>query len=70
VERAEKELKAFKKLMVNKRPTTAVNITIPVKDFAYYNSESMKWMVEPGEYKISVGSSSRDIRGTTVVSIQ
>jgi beta-glucosidase len=70
VERAEKELKAFKKLMVNKGATTAVNITIPVKDFAYFNSESMKWMVEPGEYKISVGSSSRDIRGTTVVSIQ
>lgn len=70
VERAEKELKAFKKVLVNKGATEAVAITIPVKDLAYFDAETMKWVVEPGEYKISVGSSSRDIRETAVISIQ
>jgi beta-glucosidase len=70
VERAEKELKAFKKVLVNKGGSTAVSITIPLKDLAYFDTETMKWIVEPGEYKISVGSSSRDIRGTAVVSIR
>jgi beta-glucosidase len=69
VERAEKELKAFKKVLVNKGGTAAVNITIPVKDLAYFDTETMKWIVEPGDYKISVGSSSRDIRGTAAITI-
>lgn len=70
VERAEKELKAFKKILVNRGATAAVNLTIPVKELAYFDAVSMKWVVEPGEYKISVGSSSRDIRATAVVSVQ
>jgi len=70
VERAEKELKAFKKVQVNKGATAAVTITIPVKDLAYFDTETMKWVVEPGEYKISVASSSRDIRESVVVSVQ
>lgn len=69
VERAEKELKAFKKILVNKGGTTDVNITIPVKDLAYFDTQRMKWIVEPGQYKISVGSSSRDIRAIAVVSV-
>lgn len=69
VERAEKELKAFKKVFVNKGGTAAVKINIPVKDLAYFDSESMKWIVEPGEYKILVGSYSRSIKETAVITI-
>jgi beta-glucosidase len=69
IERAEKELKAFKKIWVNAGKTMAVNITIPVKDLAYFDSNTMKWVVEPGEYKILAGTSSGDIKQTVTVAI-
>jgi beta-glucosidase len=69
IERAEKELKSFKKIWVNAGKTMVVNITIPVKDLAYFDSNTMKWVVEPGEYKILAGTSSRDIKQTVTVAI-
>lgn len=69
IERAEKELKAFKKISVGKGQTTKINVSIPVKDLAYFDSDSMKWIVEPGDYKILAGSSSRDIRQTITINV-
>lgn len=69
IERAEKELKAFKKIWVVKGQTGKINVSIPVKDLAYFDSDSMKWIVEPGDYKILAGSSSRDIRQTVTISV-
>ncbi len=64
VERAEKELKAFKKIMISPGVTAKVSLTVPVKDLAYYDERTGKWIVEPGEYKVLAGTSSRDIRET------
>lgn len=69
VERADKELKAFKKIMIGKGQTAMLNMTIAVKDLAYFDSNSMKWVVEPGEYEILAGSSSKDIKQTVTVTI-
>jgi beta-glucosidase len=69
VDRSEKELKAFKKIMIGKGQTAMINIAIPVKDLAYFDTNSMKWIVEPGEYKILAGTSSRDIKQTVSVTI-
>ena len=68
VQRPEKELKAFKKIMVKAGQTANAVLNIPVNDLAYYNVKNKSWIVEPGNYKISAGSSSRDIR--QVASIQ
>lgn len=70
VERAEKELKAFKKISIGKGEIANVSITISVKDLAYFDAQTMKWIVEPGEYKIQAGSSSKDIRRTVSVIIK
>ncbi len=40
------------------------------KDFTYYNSETKKWEIEHGKYKILVGSSSRDIKLQTEIEIK
>ena len=69
VERAEKELKAFQKIAIGKGQMKTVSVSIPVKDLAYFDSNTMKWVVEPGEYIIRVGSSSRDIRQTVRVTV-
>jgi beta-glucosidase len=67
VDRAEKELKAFKKVMIAPGATAIVNLSIPVKDLAYYDDKTGKWIVEPGQYQLMVGTSSRDIKETTII---
>jgi beta-glucosidase len=69
VDRAEKELKAFKKIMIGKGQTAILNVSIPIKDLAYFDSDSMKWIVEPGDYRILAGTSSKDVKQTVTVTI-
>lgn len=69
VERAEKELKAFKKIMIPAGQEVVVTLTVRVKDLAYYDEKNSKWTIEPGKYTLLVGSSSKDIRATETVSV-
>ncbi|WP_342645552.1 glycoside hydrolase family 3 C-terminal domain-containing protein [Mucilaginibacter sp. CSA2-8R] len=62
VQRAEKELKAFKKIMIRPGQTVNTVLNIPVSDLAYYDVKSKKWIAEAGTYTVNAGSSSRDIR--------
>lgn len=70
VERAIKELKAFTKVLVNKGGKAEVKLSIPVKDLAYYDSKTSKWVIEPGVYKILVGNSSAHINQTATITVQ
>ena len=69
VGRAEKELKAFKKIRVAVGETANVTLTIPIKDLAYYDVNGKKWVVEPGKYKLLAGTSSRDIAETGSITV-
>ena len=62
VTRPIKELKAFEKISLKKGERKKVNLTLPCSDLAYYNIMLHDWVVENGEYKILIGSSSQDIR--------
>lgn len=68
--RAEKELKGFTKIELDSGSSETAPISIDVNDFAYYNEDSMSWVVEPGEYTFLIGSSSRDIRGSVKVIVK
>ena len=61
VPRPVKELKAFKKVALKAGESTKVQITLHKSDFAFWDVKSHQWIVEPGKFIISVGSSSRDI---------
>ena len=61
-ERAPKELKAFKKVNLQAGKTENVDFVLDKNAFAYYNIGTNTWTVDPGEYEILVGSSSRDIK--------
>ena len=69
VERAEQELKAFKKVYVNTGGMTKVSLAIKATDLAYFDTQQHQWIVEPGKYKLLVGSSSRDIRQSASINI-
>jgi beta-glucosidase len=59
VTRPVKELKGFKKLMLQPGEQRTVSIGITPESLAFYDI-NMKYIVEPGEFEIMVGNSSRD----------
>jgi beta-glucosidase len=68
--KANKELKAFKKVFVPVGKETEVKLEIPVENLAYYNEAAHKWTVSSGNYKIFAGASSQDIRGSSVIAVE
>ena len=59
-------LKGFKKIWLKPGETKTVSIDITPKSLAFHNIEK-KYVVEPGEFEIMVGNSSRDQDLTKVV---
>ena len=70
IERAAQELKGFEKVLVKAGSSETITIQVPVKELAYYNIETKKWTVEPGNYTFKLGSSSRDIKNEIQISIK
>jgi len=56
-----KKLTGFKRIYLRSGEEAKINIKMPVNLLGFYNVE-MKKIVEPGEVKIMIGSSSEDIR--------
>jgi beta-glucosidase len=61
VERAPKELKAFRRVGLKPGETKTIRVDVPVKDLAYYD-ERLGWTVEPNSYTLIVGQHSLDDR--------
>jgi len=55
-----KVLKGFQKLSLEPGETKTVQFKLTPEDLKYYDA-NMKWTVEPGEFSVFVGSSSRDV---------
>ncbi|GAA4327156.1 glycoside hydrolase family 3 C-terminal domain-containing protein [Mucilaginibacter gynuensis] len=69
IERAQKELKAFKKVWIGAGKTTVVKLRVAIKDLAYFDVKSMKWAIEPGKYNIQAATSSKGIRQAITISV-
>ena len=61
VERPSQELKAFKKIHVRAGESAHTRLVLGAEAFAYYDVSAHAWRVDPGQYEIRVGRSSRDI---------
>jgi beta-glucosidase len=62
--RPPKELKGFKKFFLQPGEKRTVSIPLDQRSFAYYDPAKAGWVAEAGNYKILIGSSSKDIRLT------
>jgi len=62
VPRPPKELKGFQRILLAPGESKVVTIELGEDAFRFWNPETRKWTVEPGEFDLFVGSSSRDIR--------
>jgi beta-glucosidase len=60
--RPPKELKGFRKVFLKAGQRQTVSVTLDQSAFAFYDPERRQWVAEKGDFKIMVGSSSRDIR--------
>ena len=67
--RPEKELKGFAKVFLKAGESTTVTMHLDKRSFAYYNVDAEDWTIESGQFLLSVGASSRDIRLTQTVTI-
>jgi beta-glucosidase len=55
------ELKGFRKIKLDPGAATVVEYTVPAESLAMLDAD-LRWMVEPGTFRVMVGRSSRDIR--------
>ena len=60
--RPEKELKAFAKVAIEPGETQTVTFSLDRDALSFYDPACRQWVVEPGEFEVLAGSSSRDIR--------
>ncbi len=69
VKRPEKELKGFKKVLLAPGESKLVEVELDKSAFSFYDEVNKKWKLEPGKFKISIGSSSTDLRLTSEIEI-
>ena len=55
-----KELKGFKRVTISKGNEQLVTIKVPIKELQKWDMKTHSWKIYPGNYKLTLGSNSRD----------
>ena len=61
ITRPVKELKGFQKIFLKKEENRQVRFVLSIEDLKFYNSE-LKWVYEPGDFKVFVGGDSQNVK--------
>ncbi|MCR2783448.1 glycoside hydrolase family 3 C-terminal domain-containing protein [Microbacterium sp. zg.B96] len=69
VPRPPRELRAFASVALDAGEVRDVELVIPRADLAHWDLRVDGWVVEGGDYRVEVAASSRDVRGTQVVTV-
>ena len=69
VERSERDLKGFVKVMLEPGESQTVEISLPVNELAYYDVAESAWALEGLEHAVHVGTSSRDLPLSTTLTV-
>ncbi len=64
-----KELKKFQKVYLKKGESKELSFTLTTDDLKYVNSD-LKWVFDPGAFKIFAGSNSRDVVQADLTGVQ
>ena len=68
VERPLQELVGFEKIHLAPNETKTVSITVKAQDLAFFDPTKHDWIIEPGDFKLLIGGSSRDLFGDVDIS--
>ncbi|MFT3949366.1 MAG: fibronectin type III-like domain-contianing protein [Agriterribacter sp.] len=63
ITRPVKELKGFQKIELKAGESKTVSFIISAEDLKFYNSD-LKFVAEPGDFKLFIGTNSRDVKET------
>lgn len=69
VQRPVRELTGFANVAIAAGATETAVVEVQAGDLAYFDIELGDWSVEGGDYLVEVGASSRDLRGSAVVTL-
>ena len=69
VARPLRELKGFAKVYLEPGETKQVSCQLDERSFAYWSSRFHRWVVEPGEFTLAVGNSSRHLVATETIMV-
>lgn len=70
VPRPVKELKAFGKVKLKPGESKAITLELPVSQWGFYDETAKQFKVEPGQFVIQLGTSSRDIKQQIPVTVE
>lgn len=68
--RPTKELKGFSKIKLEAGESKVVSMELPVSQWAFYDEAGKQWKIEPGQFIINLGASSRDIKQQIPVTVE
>jgi beta-glucosidase len=68
--RPPKELKAFAKVSLQPGEEKTVTFELDERAMAFYDPHQKRWVAEPGEFEVLLGSSSRDIRARAIFTLK
>ena len=69
-DRCVQTLKGFSRVNLKPGQSGTVKMKLNWRDFAYFDTRTNQWEVPAGRYQIAVGSNSRDIAATAMVSVK
>ncbi|MAD83851.1 MAG: hypothetical protein CL912_12890 [Deltaproteobacteria bacterium] len=64
-----KQLRGFEKVMLESGESESVSFELMRRDFSYWDVSSQEWVIPAGEFGVSVGFSSRDLKVVGSVSV-
>lgn len=70
VPRPLRELKGFKRVSLKPGESKKVEFSLGDEAFAFWSPTSKQWTVEPGEFSIEMGASSRDLKLSEVIVLE
>lgn len=65
-----RQLKGFARVSLLPGQKKAVSFSLPARAFQYWDTATHAWRTAPGRYVVEVGASSRDLRGSEVVTVR
>jgi beta-glucosidase len=70
VDRPTRELKGFRRVMLEPGETKTVSFVVDAGAMSFFHPVEKSWVVEPGDFEVDVGASSRDIRARGVFRVE
>ncbi len=65
-----KKLREFRRVSLSPGESSTLTFNLDESDFLFWSSKREEWYLEPGEFEIQVGSSSKDIRFRKIIHIE